>query len=93
LLQTVSASKWTLMVGASHKVEAVVLNDYPAPPPRQCGTRPRQSRSAPVAPTGRAFRVIGNTAYALRDGRISALGLFDVQAILVTLGIVPPLGG
>ncbi|AWI89903.1 hypothetical protein C0214_17515 [Methylobacterium sp. DM1] len=47
-----------------------------------------------VAPTGARFRLKGITAYALRDGRITAhWEQFDVLAILMALGIVPPLGG
>lgn len=47
-----------------------------------------------VAPTGARFPLKGITAYALRDGRITAhWEQFDVLAILTALGIVPPLGG
>jgi len=47
-----------------------------------------------VAPTERSFRLNGITAYAIRNGKITAhWEQFDVLAILVTLGVVPPLGG
>ena len=47
-----------------------------------------------VAPTQRRFRLNGITAYTLRDGQITAhWEQFDVLAILVTLGVVPPLAG
>ena len=47
-----------------------------------------------VAPTGKQFPLKGITAYALRDGKITAhWEQFEVIAILTALGIVPPLGG
>lgn len=47
-----------------------------------------------VAPTGRGFRLNGIAAYMLRDGRIAAhWERFDVLPILVTLGVIPRLGG
>ena len=47
-----------------------------------------------LAPTGRRFRLNGITAYALRDGRITEhWEQFDLLALLVALGIVPPLAG
>lgn len=47
-----------------------------------------------VEPTGRRLLLKGITAYSLEGGLVTAhWEQFDVLSILVTLGIVPPLGG